>query len=742
MAIILNDNIKINAGKPSESKYLNSSNLPYSGSTIVAALSAVTTAIPISERYLGLTVLVTTGSSYNTEYWFKTSVNTLVEKKFVSEQLVGDFITGATNLGYFSGQTGIQFLDISGSGFGSNMGAYYSEYQWYYVDSGGNIRIGNPAYGTPYRRGYVTAARDKSWIWNVGTGQWEISLNDIVANVGNAAIISPHTGYVFTGVTFSGSEGTASASTTAYGSLSTGATLTIGYPVYKDKSNQELHLRTIKNETPEFLKIDVDDNFIHFSGVSSVITATNYGTGVGVYSGKTGTNLKFRTLVASGDTTITTGSTGNLIIYSSSDGSANSITGATNYGGGVIVYSGTTNRNLGFNTIVGSGDTTVSKIGSQIVINTQGGGVFANDLYVSIASGKSFGKYVNGDTIPASGKTAGEVIQLALAEALEPTVVLNPVATNIQFGASAKTVTVNVSYTINTLGASVSSILLEWRRGNTGSWSALTTNTGTTAFAHVIYEINRFNTAVINYRYTVNDSAGATKTVTADVTPQAYATPTISPDYDSLNLETYETETLREIGNIITTISGNIISNRSLVNLLTYRIQRNDGSGYMTIASATTINNTFTLISSYQDNSAISSATTITYRVQVDDEWTTTTSSVYTINFRYASYFGYSTNTSLSGAQIVALGNEELLASKTRTVDPVTAPSGNYTYISYPATYGDLTNVIMDDTSPILSAFTKLSNVSVTNFYGETVSNIIYKSNAPTAFTDNKLTFS
>jgi len=48
----------------------------------------------------------------------------------------------------------------------------------------------------------------------------------------------------------------------------------------------------------------------------------------------------------------------------------------------------------------------------------------------------------------------------------------------------------------------------------------------------------------------------------------------------------------------------------------------------------------------------------------------------------------------------------------------------------------------MDGTSPVLGAFTKLTNVTVTNYYGEAVSNIIYKSNAPAAFTNNSLAFS
>lgn len=745
MAIILNDNIKINAGKPSESKYLSSGNTAYSGSTLSAALSAVTSAISISERHEGLTVLVTTGGS-NIEYWFKEGVDdiNLIEKKFTSEQLVGDFITGATNLGYFTGQTGIQTLDLSGAGFGGNAGLYFSEYNWYYADTGGVITIGSPTHNGPLRRAYVNAARDKSWIYDAGASAWVVSLNDVIANVGNVIIPSTYTGTGFTNTTWSGSTYNGSVLVTAYGSLTTGNSLTIGNPIFKNKSDQDLHLRTIINDTPEFLKIDTDDNYIRFSGVSSVITATNYGGGIGVFSGKTGTNLKFKTLTPSGDTTITQTSDGRLVIYSSSDGSADAITGATNYGSGISVYSGATDRNLHFNTLVGSGGTTISKVGDNVIINAGGaGGIFTEDITVSIAAGKTFGKYENGDVIPASGKTANEVILLSLAEALEPTINLSSSATDIDFGLSAKTVNVTFSYTINTIGANVSSVLLEWRRGGTGTWSGLTTNTGATSYFHTINETNRFNTAVINYRYTVIDSAGGSGQTTYNVIPEAYAPPTISPTYTPQTLETYESATLREIGNVNTTINGNINSNRSLVNLLEYRIERNDGGGYVTIASATSINALSKVINAYLDSASTGSATSILYRISVDDEYTTTVSSVYTINLRYSSYFGYNTtNGALTSGQIVALGNESLLSSRVRTVDPVTAPASNYTFISYPASFGDLTNVILNLSSPVLGAFTKLSNVTVTNFYGQNVSNILYKSNAPEAFTGDRLDFS
>jgi hypothetical protein len=93
----------------------------------------------------------------------------------------------------------------------------------------------------------------------------------------------------------------------------------------------------------------------------------------------------------------------------------------------------------------------------------------------------------------------------------------------------------------------------------------------------------------------------------------------------------------------------------------------------------------------------------------------------------------------LNSTQIVNLGNAALLSSRVRTVNGVTATGGNYTYISYPSTFGDISGIIMDGAAPVLGAFTKLSDVTVTNIYGESVNNIVYKSNSTNAFTNNQL---
>ena len=84
MAIILNDNLKINVGKPIDSKYLN-------GLVSYVNEAEVNSVIPIGERYVGLTVNVV-----NVEYWYEAGVADidLVIKKAPPSS--DTFVSGAT----------------------------------------------------------------------------------------------------------------------------------------------------------------------------------------------------------------------------------------------------------------------------------------------------------------------------------------------------------------------------------------------------------------------------------------------------------------------------------------------------------------------------------------------------------------------------------------------------------------------------------------------------------------------
>ena len=92
----------------------------------------------------------------------------------------------------------------------------------------------------------------------------------------------------------------------------------------------------------------------------------------------------------------------------------NAITGATNLGTGTTVYSGTTGRSLNFSTIVGSGGTTVQKVGDEIIIeSTAPSGSTYNLASPSVCAtgGMCIGTEL-------TGKTAFEILQEILVPEL------------------------------------------------------------------------------------------------------------------------------------------------------------------------------------------------------------------------------------------------------------------------------------------------------------------------------------
>jgi hypothetical protein len=105
-------------------------------------------------------------------------------------------------------------------------------------------------------------------------------------------------------------------------------------------------------------------------------------------------------------------------------------------------------------------------------------------------------------------------------------------------------------------------------------------------------------------------------------------------------------------------------------------------------------------------------------------------------------YLGFSTETSLTPAQVVALGGAQLQGSRARSASGLTASGGQYLYYAYDARHGDLAGIILDGAAPVLGAFRKLGDVAITNAAGASVTVRVYRSNAPNAFSNNSLAFS
>ena len=358
--------------------------------------------------------------------------------------------------------------------------------------------------------------------------------------------------------------------------------------------------------------------------------------------------------------------------------------------------------------------------------------IFTSDLTVSLTNNKTFGRYINGEIIPANGKTASQVLQLALVEPIPPTVSLTS-ATTIPFNQTAISNILNASHTINSLNASVFTGYIEWRRGVVGSYSQLTgTLSSSFSFTHSLTDAN-FNTSGFNYRYVVEDTIGGKNTGILTITPTSYVAPSLSAI--SIGSST------ADLGDISTTLAATINRNSTNVSLTGYQLQFHSGDNNWTnIGSPVSISGPSHSFSTGHNDNALRNATSISYRVQVGDTYQTTPLTLGTRSFLYRNYLGYSSNTSLTLGQIEALASSVLSNSKARTVSSVNPGFGNYTYYCYRASEGDLTS-ITDGLEQFLGSFEKLADVAGTNSYGASVTYRVYKSNATNAFTNTNLTF-
>lgn len=362
---------------------------------------------------------------------------------------------------------------------------------------------------------------------------------------------------------------------------------------------------------------------------------------------------------------------------------------------------------------------------------------FTSDIAVSlpeISAGVPgrVGKYLSGQVIPASGKTAEEVLKLIAVDAIAPTVNLSS-PTTIAFNQTSINNVLNFSYVINSLGGSVQSAVLEWRRGNSGSWTTLSNSTSINTFTHSITDTPN-NTAVFNYRYTVADNKGGVKTATVNITPQAYSAP-------SVTIELVEILT-RDKGDVKSTITGTVTRNSVNVPISSVQVQYSVDSGaWVNLGSLITLPASGGNYNVSHDDNTLVNSNNIKYRAVVVDAIQTTTSSNVTVNFLHRNVLGYSSNTTLTLAQILDFTNPVLSNSKSRVINNVSAGANQYTYYVYAASAGDLTSIIQDGSAPVIGAFTKLADVTGTNNYGATVTYRVYKSNATSAFTNNTLNF-
>ena len=362
---------------------------------------------------------------------------------------------------------------------------------------------------------------------------------------------------------------------------------------------------------------------------------------------------------------------------------------------------------------------TLTPVGNTITIASSGGGsgsvdVFDTDLIAAFGTGKFFGKYVQGDIIPAIGKTAVEVIKDALVAALSPTVSLTS-STTIPFNQTAISNVLNFSYVINSLGASVSGVTLDWRRNGTGSYTSLSGNTGITGYTHTLTD-SAFNSQAFNYRYRVTDSVGATGEAILNITPTAYVAPTRTITVTGTNTSSPETSTSREKGNVESTISAVITRNSPNVAITSWQRQvQENGGGFTGIESATGITaNPSSISTGSVNHSTANTVSSAVYRIKVTDAYqdsiasfVTTDSS--TINYYNYIFYGATASAPTTSANVRSLPSKSLSISISNPSNPFILNTGSV--------YNDFT-VALPSTLTLSSVFDiDASNANITSQY-------------------------
>jgi hypothetical protein len=160
------------------------------------------------------------------------------------------------------------------------------------------------------------------------------------------------------------------------------------------------------------------------------------------------------------------------------------------------------------------------------------------------------------------------------------------------------------------------------------------------------------------------------------------------------------------------------------------------GDNVLSTTNARSVGANYTINRATTDGSV-----TFTVRGRRSDTLAFITNATTSISFRWRNYLAASATIITNNTTAQTVINTGLVQADLNTGkawDPICTAAndtlGNYTYIMYPASYGDLTDIKQNGALSVLNAFTKLGDYTITNVYGSSISVRVYKSNSDKAF--------
>lgn len=242
-------------------------------------------------------------------------------------------------LGLVTKNLGANKFELTQAGYVTGLSGFTQNATYFLSD----VTAGRMMTSKPYTLGHVVKAM---FVSDSPTSGWVLPYAGYLLTTGNTS----------SGITIAAGVGLENVSSTFNVKITDVAPVGYTIPV---KINTSI-------PSEDHLFIDSSDII---DGGGTITGATNLGSGTGVFENINGKNLEFNSLVASGISTIS--KVGNEIrIFTPNIGDA--VTGATNIGSGVGTYSGTVGKDFQFRSLVGSGNTSISQVGDDIIIKSTG----------------------------------------------------------------------------------------------------------------------------------------------------------------------------------------------------------------------------------------------------------------------------------------------------------------------------------------------------------------------------------
>ena len=311
-----------------------------------------------------------------------------------------------------------------------------------------------------------------------------------------------------------------------------------------------------------------------------------------------------------------------------------------------------------------------------------GFGTFSRNFDVVLNGTKSFGKYLDGQTIYSIGWTLEEFIYDVVTEVKSPIVniTIKNDPKSLEFGLTSSDIDLEFSYSIQNAGATALSGILEWSNDPTSGYTFLLSSTESVNYYTDTVTFDEYDFPLTYYyRYTVIDSAGGSASDVDQISVNPYSPPDISlnVNYKAHSATYGESAYFREYGNVGSDVWFEYDRQSELIDLesysLKYKFATYPGTTYVLfdpLYEATLTNkDTDTIYNDHTKSDPVGKTTPIDitrmqYRVDITDErGNITPSSDRIVTFEPLYFFGAVGTQSWLGKDLTQTTRADLMSA-------------------------------------------------------------------------------